>query len=174
MKNKTLEARLGDEVKKFIETRKSLQLSTVKIDGTPFASYAPFAIGDECLYVLLSEIAVHATNLQHNPKASVLILEDEDNCEELFARLRVNYSIDAEMQVWDSEEWHQGLKALADRHGERIINLSDHEDFKLFKLKPTGGRYVKGFARAYSLLGGTLSGEAIDAMNDGHKRREVA
>lgn len=174
MKNKSLEARLGEEVRNFIESRKSLQLSTIKEDGTPFASYAPFAIGDECLYVLLSEIAVHATNLQHNPKASVLILEDEDSCEELFARLRVNYSVNAEMQAVDSEGWHEGLETLAARHGERINNLSQHEDFKLFKLKPVGGRYVKNFGRAYTLAGNTLTGEVIDAMRDGHKRRAVA
>ncbi len=174
MKNKKLEARLGDEVRNFLDSRKSLQLSTIKEDGTPFASYAPFAIGEECLYVLLSEIAVHATNLQHNHKASVLVIEDEDDCEELFARLRVNYSVDAEMQAWDSEGWYEGLKVLSDRHGQRILELSKHEDFKLFKLKPTGGRYVKGFGRAYSLMGGSLAGEEIDAMRDGHKRREVA
>lgn len=174
MKNKTLEARLGDEVRNFIESRKSLQLSTVKKDGTPFASYAPFAIGEECLYVLLSEIAVHAVNLQHNSKASVLIIEDEDNCEELFARLRVNYSVEAEMIEWNTEGWHLGIEVLSERHGDRIVELAKHEDFKLFRLKPLGGRYVKGFARAYSLTGGTLAGEEIDAMRDGHRRREVA
>lgn len=173
MKNKTLEARLGGEVRAFIESRLSLQLSTVKQDGTPFASYAPFAVGDECLYVLLSEIAVHAVNLQHSPKASVLIIEDEDNCEELFARLRVNYSVEAEMLTWNSVQWHEGLATLSARHGQRIVELSKHEDFKLFRLKPVGGRYVKGFGRAYVLAGGTLAGD-IDAMRDGHKRREVA
>lgn len=174
MKNKVLEARLNDEVMDFIGSRKTLLLSSLKADGTPYASYAPFAIGQDCLYLLISEIAVHATNLQSNPTASVLIIEDEDNCGEIFARLRVNYSVHAMHVAVDSEDWKLGIETLAIRHGSRIDNLSQLADFKLFKLEPRGGRYVKDFGRAYTLAGTTLAGEVIDHMRDGHKSRAVA
>ncbi|MEX2961466.1 HugZ family protein [Microbulbifer sp. TYP-18] len=174
MKNKKLESRLSGEIEAFIASRKSLNLATTKEDGSAYASYAPFAIGDECLYVLLSEIAVHAVNLQHNPQASVLIIEDEDDCGELFARIRVNYTVNATLLDWDTPSWKQGIEILAARHGERIHNLSQHEDFKLFRLTPARGRYVKGFGRAYELAGETLTGEAIDQLRDGHKPRSVA
>ena len=174
MKNKKMQQRLSEEVVDFINSRKSLQLSTIADDGSPYASYAPFALGDECLYVLISEIAVHAINLQHNPKASILIIQDEDSAEELFARIRVNYSVDAEQLAVDSERWHAGIAVLSQRHGDRIDSLSQLSDFKLFMLKPTGGRFVKGFGRAYSLAGGTLAGEVLSHMSDGHKKREVA
>lgn len=174
MKNKKMQQRLSSEVEQFINSRKSLQLSTITQEGNPYASYAPFALGDDCLYVLISEIAVHATNLQHNPKASVLIIQDEDSADELFARIRVNYSVDAENIEVDSEKWHEGLKILSDRHGERINNLSQLSDFKLFKLNPTGGRFVKGFGRAYTLASGTLASEILSHMSDGHKKRDAA
>lgn len=174
MKNQKMQQRLSKEVVEFINSRKSLQLSTVSKDGRPYASYAPFALGDECLYILISEIAVHATNLQHNPKASILIIQDEDSADELFARIRVNYSVDAELIDVDSLQWHAGLAVLTSRHGERINNLSQLSDFKLFKLKPSGGRFVKGFGRAYTLAGGTLAGEIVSHMSDGHKKRDVA
>lgn len=166
--------KINDEVLDFINSRRSLQLATIKKDGAPFASYAPFAIGDECLYVLLSEVAIHAVNLQANPVASVLIVEDEDTAKELFARIRVNYLMDAELLAVDSEDWQQGLGLLHQRHGQRILNLSEHEDFKLFRLTPREGRYVKGFGRAYRLEGKTLSGEAVSHMRDGHRKRESA
>jgi putative heme iron utilization protein len=174
MKNQRLESKLQEEVLSFIASRKSLQLSSITKEGKPYASYAPFAIGDECLYVLLSEIAVHAINLQANPEASVLILEDEDSAGELFARIRVNYSMTVDMIDLDDEQWQKGIDILAERHGERIGNLSELNDFKLFKLSPTGGRYVKGFGRAYMLAGGSLAGEEVEHMRDGHKKREVA
>ena len=174
MKNKVLESRLSDEVMDFITSRKTLLLSSLKEDGTPYASYAPFAIGQDCLYLLISEIAVHATNLRANPKASVLIIEDEDSCGEIFARLRVNYSVHAENIAVDSEAWKLGIDTLAARHGSRINNLSQLADFKLFKLQPQGGRYVKDFGRAYTLAGTTLAGEVIDHMRDGHKPRALA
>lgn len=174
MKNKVLEARLNDEIMTFISSRKTLLLSSLRADGTPYASYAPFAIGDECLYLLISEIAVHAGNLQINPKASVLIIEDEDSCNEIFARVRVNYSVLAESVAVDSKEWTTGIDALTTRHGSRITNLSQLADFKLFKLQPQGGRYVKDFGRAYTLVGNTLSGEVVDHLRDGHRPRDVA
>ena len=77
MKNKAMQSRLATEVLDFIHSRKSLQLASLGADGAPYASYAPFAIGDDCLYVQLSEIAVHAVNLQRDGRASVLILEDD-------------------------------------------------------------------------------------------------
>jgi len=165
--------KINQEVVDFIHSRRSLQLASIRDDGAPFASYAPFAIGDECLYVLISEIAVHARNLQANPLASVLIVEDEDSAEELFARKRVNYLMDAEKLQEDSPEWKTGVDTLHQRLGERILNLSTLGDFKLFRLVPREGRYVKGFARAYQLEGKTLAGEAVNHMRDGHRKREA-
>ena len=96
MKNTAMQTRLSEEVINLVHARKSLLLATVCEDGSPYASYAPFAIGEQCLYILISDIAVHALNLAREPRASVLVIEDEDNCEELFARIRVNYRVVAE------------------------------------------------------------------------------
>lgn len=173
MSSERFTRKINLEVVDFIHSRRSLQLASIRDDGAPFASYAPFAIGDECLYVLISEIAVHARNLQANPLASVLIVEDEDSAEELFARKRVNYLMDAEKLQEDSPEWKTGVDTLHQRLGERILNLSTLGDFKLFRLIPREGRYVKGFARAYQLEGKTLAGEAVNHMRDGHRKREA-
>ena len=173
MKDATLETRLRQELLDFINSRRSLQLSSIQPDGAPYASYAPFAIGDDCLYVLLSEIAVHAVNLQSNPRASVLIIEDEDSAGELFARIRVNYSVQAERLKYGSNRFKRGLQALVARHGERPGKLSELRDFKLFRLTPTGGRYVKGFGRAYNLVGNSLAGENLSHLRVGHKARSA-
>lgn len=174
MNNKGLETQIQDEIMAIVNSRKSLMLSSLDEEGLPYASYAPFAVGDDCLYVLISEIAVHGKNLQLNPQASVLIIEDEDSADELFARLRVFYRITAENMEPESEGWLQGLACLQGRHGERITNLSQMSDFKLFRLQPNGGRYVKGFGKAYQIEGGTLAGESLSHLRDGHKKREQA
>ncbi|MCK5881234.1 MAG: pyridoxamine 5'-phosphate oxidase family protein, partial [Sinobacterium sp.] len=79
MKNVAMQARLSDEILTFINSRKSLMLSSLNEDSSPYASYAPFAITPESdgFYVLISTIAVHAKNLLANAPASVLIIEDE-------------------------------------------------------------------------------------------------
>ncbi len=174
MKNTAMQARLDSEILAFIESRKTLQLASIDETGFPFSSYAPFALGDDCLYVLLSEIAVHGVNLQANPKASTLIVEDEDTAEILFARLRVNYRMNVEHIEYQADGWNTGIAALVARHGEISANLSEKQDFKLFKLTPESGRYVKGFGRAYSFKGASLTGDVMDHMRDGHKDREPA
>ncbi|WP_420555158.1 HugZ family protein [Neptuniibacter marinus] len=174
MSNDSLQIRVQEEVLTFINSRQSLQLATAGKNGEPYASYSPFAIGDDCLYVLLSEMAVHATNLQENSVAAVMIIQDEDSAKELFARKRVNYSIKAEFLSYDSPEWSLGINTLAERHGDRINKLSQLSDFKLFKLTPTGGRYVKGFGKAYTLAGDGLTGSEVQHMTGGHTKRNAA
>ena len=97
MKNKAMQARLGSEVLDFIHSRKSLQLASLGTDGAPYASYAPFAIGENCLYVLLSELAIHGVNLQLNPRVSVLVIEDEDSADNLGSRGRRKYAMEARL-----------------------------------------------------------------------------
>jgi putative heme iron utilization protein len=172
MKNTAMQTRLSGEVLELINARRSLQLATLCEDGSPYASYAPYAVGDDCLYVLVSDIAVHGLNLARDGRASVLVIEDEDGAGELFARIRVNYRVRAEQIAPDSKAWHDGVARLADRHGERPRKLSELADFRLFRLTPLGGRYVKGFGRAYDLAGNTLAGEVVNPKTDGHRRRE--
>jgi putative heme iron utilization protein len=172
MKNTAMQERLGEEIKDFINSRRSLQLATVDQDGAPFASYAPFAADDDSFYVLLSDIAVHGLNLAREPRASVLIIEDEDGAGELFARLRVSYQVHAEELEVNAADWQAAVEHLAARHGERPRKLSQLSDFRLFRLRPVKGRYVKGFGKAYSLAGGTLGLQAIDHLREGHKPRQ--
>jgi putative heme iron utilization protein len=174
MKNKAMESRLGEEIMQFIDARRSLQLASLDENGMPYASYAPFAVGEDCLFVLLSEIAIHAVNLLKNPAASVLIIEDEGPAEELFARVRVNYAVRAEHLDYGSNDWQLAMERLVERHGERPRKLGEHTDFKMFRLVPQSGRYVKGFGKAYTLVGNSLSGTAVDHLRDGHKRRSAA
>lgn len=174
MNKDLLQARVQEEILTFINSRKSLQLATAGKNTEPYASYSPFAIGDDCLYVLLSEMAVHATNLQENSAASVMIIQDEDNAKELFARMRINYSVKAEMLGYDNENWTLGINTLIKRHGDRINKLSQLSDFKLFKLTPTGGRYIKSFGKAYSLTGNGLTGNEVQHMTGGHTKRNAA
>jgi putative heme iron utilization protein len=171
MNNKGLEKEISNEIISMIESRNSLMLSSLTEEGVPYASYAPYAIGDNCLYVLISEIAVHGKNLQLNPEASVLIIEDEDSAEELFARLRVVLKVNAQVMEIDSDGWNIGLNALVERHGDRISSLSQMSDFKLFKLNPMGGRYVKGFGKAYQIEGGSLGGTSLSHLREGHTKR---
>jgi len=149
-------ARLQQEAMAFIHSRNTLQLASITETGEPFASYAPFAIGDGVFYVLLSELAIHGKNLQHHAQVSILIVEDEGDADEVFARVRVQFSAVAQLIPRDTPAWQTGIQALAQRHGDRIHQLRQLPDFKLFQLQPNTLRFVKGFGRACELSGETL------------------
>ncbi len=87
--------------------------------------------------------------------------------------MRVHYQSKAEHIEHDADGWQQGLDTLIEPLGERIANLSELNDFKLFRLHPEGGRYVKGVRKAYALESGSLAG-ALSQLRDGHKKRDVA
>jgi len=171
MENKALEKRLNEEVLEFIADRRSLQIASVDSEGAPFASCAPFAADERSFWVVLSDIAVHGKNLLVEPRASVLLIEDEDTAEELYARRRVSYQVEATTPELDSKEWHEGVGLLEARHGKMPRMLSELEDFRVFRLIPQAGRYVKGVGAAFALAGGELGCESIDHLTDGHRPR---
>ena len=72
-----LQNRLQPEIREFRDGCRTLQLATVDGEGNPNASYAPFVLQEDGYYVLISEIARHARNLQQVPKVSLMLIEDE-------------------------------------------------------------------------------------------------
>jgi putative heme iron utilization protein len=172
LKNKALETRIADELLVFLNSRRTLHLSTVDEDNYPYASYAPYAIANDCFYVLLSDIALHGVNLKNNGKAGVLIVEDESEAEKIFARIRVNYQVNSQLIPFDAgEEYDYAIDCLFKKQGDRIHSLRQLTDFNLFKLTPFRGRFVRDFGRAYAIIGSSLTGENIAHLRVGHKSR---
>ena len=171
MNNKALQARINKEILLFLGSRKSLHLATIGSDGLPLASYAPFAVDEGSLCVVLSDIAVHGLNLKARPAASVLIIEDEDTATELFARKRLAYHVTAQAPQPGNIDWEKAVDALEHAHGKRPRQLSELEDFQVFRLTPSSGRFVTGFGRAYSLEGKSLTRSRINHLQIGHRSR---
>lgn len=144
-----------------LKRNKSLFLSSLNADGSPHSSYAPFAMKDDALFILISGLAAHTQNLLRNPQVSALIVEDESQCEEIFARLRVTYDLQVNVVESQSVAWEEGVAILQACLGDRVAQISQLGDFVLFKLIPIKGRFVKGFGKAYEVLGGTLAGQDV-------------
>ena len=76
VKQERLQGRLGPEIQEFRQSRQTLQLATIDEQGKPNVSYAPFVQNQHGYFVLISEIARHARNLQVNPNVSIMMIED--------------------------------------------------------------------------------------------------
>ncbi len=170
VKQERLQTRLGPEIKEFRAERKTLQLATVDGENRPNVSYAPFVQNENGYFVLISEIARHARNLGQNPQVSIMMIEDEDSSKQLFARKRLTF--DATASVVDREEalWGEVVDQMRERFGDIIDGLSQLQDFKLFKLTPIQGLFVKGFGQAFQVSGDDL----VDVVHlqEGHKKVE--
>ncbi|WP_105902068.1 heme utilization protein HutZ [Vibrio gangliei] len=156
VKQERLQNRLGPEIQEFRQERKTIQLATVDTEGKPNVSYAPFVVNTSGYYVLISEIARHARNLIANPQVSLMLIEDEDQSKQLFARKRLTFDAVASIVERNGDEWNNVITEMEQRFGEIIAGLSQLEDFKIFCLTPKQGLFVKGFGQAFQVSGDDL------------------
>lgn len=135
----------------------SLVLSTVNAAGIPHASYAPFVINAaRQVYLLISGLSIHTHNLLTTQRASVMWLEDEAQCQQIFARRRLTYDCTVTVIKRDTEQWEAIADQFEARFGAMVKTLRSLGDFQLVCLTPQGGRFVMGFGAAYRINGDEL------------------
>lgn len=160
-------AELVAEVRDFIASRKLLNLASLTPQGHPHASTAPFLAADGNFYLFISDLSGHANNLKGDSRASVIFNADEGDTKQPFARLRVTFNVEAGIIAREDTLWQTRIGQMQEKFGPVIDHLKDLEDFNLFELKPSGGRYVKGFGKAYALEG--LERQVALHLKDGHR-----
>jgi len=143
-----------DEIERFIGNRLSLSLSTINLQHEPVVSYAPFVHSDDkTFYIFISELAEHTQNLNYaiknGHKTSIMLIEDEKECQNIFARKRLNYLCNVELIERESEQWQQVLAIFREKFDQTIEVLMTLPDFKLFSLSARNGKFVSGFAKTY-------------------------
>jgi len=149
----SLDEKLKAECEDFIAGFRSVLLSTLNADGSPDLSYTPFVDHDQQFFILTSHLSSHTGNLLQDPRATVLFIEDEDACAQIYARRRLRFQCRAERHARDSTTWNTLIGLFSGRFGEIIDTLSALPDFELFALQPLGGQWVKGFGKAFDFNG---------------------
>lgn len=146
------------EQHQFRQSCKTLILATLNASDWPEASYAPF-IEDEVgnHYIFVSELAAHTQHLLENKKVSWMLIADEQDTRQLFARQRFTCVGHVEVISRDAAEFADRLEQMQDRFGEIIDLLKGLGDFHLLKLMPERATYVRGFGQAYALSGEGLN-----------------
>lgn len=136
----------------FPERLQSLMLSTIQADGQPQASYAPFVVdGERQFYIFVSGLSSHTQNLKTTAKAGILLIEDEADTRQVFARQRLMYDCRVELIERHAPQWTIWADKFQSRFGGIIDMLRQLPDFQIFKLTPQAGRFVVGFGAAYEV-----------------------
>ena len=150
--------RVTELYREFPEKFRSVVLSTVSADGIPQASYAPFlSDADKNIYIYVSGLSLHTTNLKQTQRASVLFIEDEADTKEIFARRRLTYECTATVLPRDTTQWQTLIERFEQRFGNVIGLMKSLPDFQLFQLQPQTGQFVIGFGAAYRVNEDDLS-----------------
>ena len=163
-----LNLKLAEEIADLRESKQSLMMSTVSADGMPHASYSPFVFVNGCFFILISDIAQHAKNLKECSKIAVLIIESEEKARNIYARKRMSFDAEAHLVTRGIEHWDEIIQVLFEKFGTIVKNLDKMTDFNLYMIKPSRGRFVKGFGQAFDILGN----DEIEAVHliEGHKQ----
>ena len=154
---------------KFLDSRKTLVISSTDEQDNPFVSYAPFITHADRLYIYVSRIAEHYWHLANSDTVSVLLIADEADTTNLFARERVRFECGVE-RLDDAEEHDELFALFRDRFNAKLIDLLQTLDFSLFELSPRAGRYVVGFGKAYDV---DLAGTRFDHVVVDKRKSEI-
>ena len=145
---------IAEECESLVARCRSLMLATVDAHGEPWVSYAPFVRGSSReFYVFVSELARHTPNLRKHPTATVLIIEDEAESAQIFARRRVTFECDVDIIARNQADWDLIVDQFQETFGELIATLRSLADFSLVRFAPRTAVFVKGFGQAYRLQG---------------------
>lgn len=137
----------------------TILLSTVGDDGNPHSGATPFIFGstqrdeEHHVFIFVSQLALHTRDLLSNGKASVMLIADESESPQIFARTRVSYQCQAEKIAPEDASYEELLDRFQKKRGKMMGLLRTLPDFVLFRLIPQRGQFVMGFGRAYQLSG---------------------
>ena len=142
---------LHTDIKTLCGQFKTVLMATSTPDGEPEISYSPYVIVERRLYVFVSDLSLHTGNLKSNPRASLLFIENESQSENLHARRRVTFPVQAALVTRDDPRWQTVLDHMENKFGEIMAVLKSLPDFHLFEMNTASAVIVRGFADAHTV-----------------------
>jgi len=121
-----------------------------------WVAYAPGEAAETGVILHLSRLASHTGNLERCPRASLGISRSEAGVADpqRLARLTLSGTVSAIARGSDDYEMASSLYQTRLPASRRLFQFAD---FRLFRFSATGGRFVAGFASAYTFSLGEIS-----------------
>jgi len=145
------------EVQKNLESliaaRRALVLATHDAQGECELGVAPFVHVNGAFAVLLSGLAAHTRQLERLPQAQIMLLEDEAEARQPYARMRMTLECSVERFGREHERSDVIFALMQARFGSIVPLLRGLNDFHAFVFTPKQGRFIAGFGKAYRLDG---------------------
>jgi putative heme iron utilization protein len=126
-------------------------------DGKPNLAMVAYAFAEDfsAFYIHVSKLGKHTTDMESEPRVSLLITETDDHRPDPQTLARVAIRGTAEIVSRTNTSYAQVKGRYLERfpEAEQLFSLGD---FSLWKITPQSGRFVAGFGRAFNLVPGVL------------------
>ena len=160
--------KIYNEYVEFMQDAKCVYISSVnEFRGgvSPEISYSPSIVDeDKNIYILVSTLSKRTESLLAERNVSLMFIEPEDQCEEIYVRTRLilyctTLQIAREMGAGHLL-WDELVTQFTAKFGDIINMLVSLDDFKMFRFRPIRGTFVKGFGKAF-----TIEGKELDQIS---------
>ena len=142
--------------KKLIENNNSIIISVNQDDVTDLG-YAPYIFYENYYYIFVSELSTHVKLLLKQKVGTFMIINDETNSQNIWARIRLKFSAKIEVVIRDSEDFSIICEKIRYKHGKTMNLIKQFSDFHLIKIIPSRGTFISGFGNAFNLEGQYLN-----------------
>ena len=142
--------------KKLIENNNSIIIS-VNGDDVVDLGYAPYIFYENYYYIFVSELSTHVKLLLKKKVGTFMIINDENNSQNIWARIRLKFSAKIEVVIRDSEDFSIICEKIRYKHGKTMNLIKQFSDFHLIKIIPSRGTFISGFGNAFNLEGQYLN-----------------
>lgn len=133
------------EARRMLRAHRYGALSTLskKFGGYPFGSITPYLVDhDGSLLILISALAEHTRNIQHDPRVSLITHDQRDP--HIQTQGRITVIGDAQPEA---EREKAGLRYL--RYFPEAQTYFAMHDFSFYRIRPAAIRYIGGFGRIH-------------------------
>ncbi len=139
-----------------IRNTRLASLGTLR-EGAPRVSMVAFVPVEDfsAFYIHVSRLAQHTVDMQKDKQVGFLIAETDDGRADPQTLGRVSIRASAEM-IQNGEPGYTPLKELYLARFPEAEQFFKLADFSFWRIKPKGGRFVAGFAKAYNITVETL------------------
>ena len=122
-------------------------------DGEPNLAMVAYSFADDfsAFYIHVSRLGKHTTDMENDPRVSLLITEPDDHRPDPQTLARVSIRGMAEILPKTDPGYAQVKQNYLERfpEAEQLFSLGD---FNFWKITPKSGRFVAGFGRAFNLV----------------------
>jgi nitroimidazol reductase NimA-like FMN-containing flavoprotein (pyridoxamine 5'-phosphate oxidase superfamily) len=122
-------------------------------DGEPNLAMVAYAFDDDfsAFYIHVSKLGKHTRDMETDPRVSLLIVEADDRRLDPQTLARVSIRGTSEMLPRMDPNYGRVKQLYLERfpEAEQLFSLGD---FNIWKIIPSGGRFVAGFGRAFNLV----------------------